>query len=130
MKIITSSKNRNKKGKSIILLIVVLLITAASFYGGYYYKSWVIQKKKKDAEEKRAQASVNAEIYITSNIKETTIILDGKDTGKTTPASINDLKPGVHTITLTHADTYPWKAEVELKEREFITVQAEMNEKD
>ena len=130
MKFISNSENQSQKGKSIIILIVILSITAAFFYGGYYYKSWELQKQKEAAEEKRSQASVNSEIYITSEPSEAVIEIDGKDTGKTTPAFLTDLQPGKHIINLTSDNTYPWNVEAELKEREFLTIQAEMNEKE
>lgn len=87
--------------KIVLIILLVLIFLAAGLAGGYLYRG--CEAKKTTGSIKISSIPVGAKIF-----------LDNKDTRKTTPATLKDIKPGKHAVRLTKKGYVDWKTTVKV----------------
>lgn len=81
-------------------------------------------KPQKIATKLKAIIPHSGKLVITSNPPGATVVINGKDSGRTTPATIASLEPGKYTVTLTLGDYEKWNGNYDVAAEKSVPVDA------
>jgi hypothetical protein len=91
---------------------LVVLFGVAGFMGGYFFRNYWPEK------------GALGRIKIRSTPSGATIFLDGRNVGKSTPATLKNIKPGKHKVKLAKEGFVEWKAAVSVVRGKEALVEA------
>lgn len=105
-------------------------------YGNYSYKlespNYYDYVNSVDINQDKVELSIQlapafGSINVKSNVSGAEVLLDGKNTGKTTPCTLTEVASGQHQITLNKPMYAPYNTQVEVEDGKIVEVQADLS---